>query len=312
MSESYLFNPHDKFFKESFSRKEIARSFIQENVPDRIHRQLDYETLTIIKDSYTDKEMAEHYSDIVYSIKLSGKNAFIYLLFEHKSASDLWTGFQLLRYMVKIWELYRKQNQSAKKLPVIVPIVIYQGKGRWKTKSSIGHLFESIENMEGYIPEFMSEVFEISQIPDEQIKGDILLRVMFLAQKYSGTPQMIDKLKEILALLSSLEDKKTKKEYLETFLRYLSATTKKEHIQVVKQELEKVVKKGDDVMTTIAEYWIQEGEKKGRLEGKREGKLEGKLEVAKKMIVRGMSNEDIVDITGLDLERIELLRKAQP
>ena len=96
MDESYLSNPHDKFFKESFSRKEVARSFIREYLPRGICTQLDLKTLTIRKDSYIDKEMFEHFSDILYSVKLSGKQAFIYLLFEHKSTIDHWTGLAAL------------------------------------------------------------------------------------------------------------------------------------------------------------------------------------------------------------------------
>jgi predicted transposase/invertase (TIGR01784 family) len=89
MEDSYLSNPHDKFFKESF----------------------------------IDKELSEHFSDILYKIKLSEKPCYIYLLFEHKSYIDPWTGFQLLRNMVKIWEQYFKQNKTADKLPVILPII---------------------------------------------------------------------------------------------------------------------------------------------------------------------------------------------
>jgi hypothetical protein len=33
--------------------------------------------------------------------------------------------------MVRIWELFLKQNKKAKYLPVIIPLVIYHGKPRW-------------------------------------------------------------------------------------------------------------------------------------------------------------------------------------
>ncbi len=50
-------------------------------------------------------------------------------------------------------------------------------------------------------------------------------------------------------------------------------------------------------------------EEKGRREGRLEGKLEGKLEAARNALKKGLSIEDIADITGLDLEAVEKLKK---
>ena len=47
----------------------------------------------------------------------------------------------------------------------------------------------------------------MSHIPDEQIKGEILLRVHLLTQKYAGTPQLFEKLHDILLLLLKLKYK---------------------------------------------------------------------------------------------------------
>ncbi|MFP4163270.1 MAG: Rpn family recombination-promoting nuclease/putative transposase [Chitinispirillaceae bacterium] len=114
--------------------------------------------------------------------KISGKQCYIYLLFEHKSYSDRFSGFQLLRNMVKIWENYLKQRKVVTKLPLVLSIIIYQRKQVWSFQSSIGHLFEDIENTKEYIPEFRSEVYDISHITDESVRGAILLRVLFLTQ----------------------------------------------------------------------------------------------------------------------------------
>ena len=302
-----LFNPHDKFFKESFSRKEIASSFIKEYLPDNICSKLNFKTLTILKDSYIDKELSEHFSDILYSIQLSGKLTYIYLLFEHKSYIDPWTGFQLLRNMVKIWENYRKQHKNRKKLPVILPVVIYQGKQKWDLNESIGHLFEYKENMEDYIPEFKSEVYDISHIHEEKIRGEILLRVYLLIQKYAIRGDIYGKLPQIFSLLASVLEEKTKTEYLETLLRYLSSVSNTEQLDILKSEVDQFIEHGGEIMTTIAEKWVQEGIEKGKLEGKREGKLEGKLEIAKKMLRMGLNNEQIIEITGLSRDKIEEL-----
>jgi hypothetical protein len=45
-----------------------------------------------------------------------------------------------------------------------------------------------------------------------------------------------------------------------------------------------------------------------RDEGKMEGKIEGKIEVAKMAIKKGMTNNDIADLTGLSVDEIQKLR----
>lgn len=50
-----------------------------------------------------------------------------------------------------------------------------------------------------------------------------------------------------------------------------------------------------------------EGLLKGKAEGKAEGKMEGKMEIAKRMKEKGLSSQEIVDITGLDESQIDQL-----
>ncbi len=53
-----------------------------------------------------------------------------------------------------------------------------------------------------------------------------------------------------------------------------------------------------------------EGKLEGRLEGKLEGEAKKAKDAARKLIIRGFSNEDIGDITGLGIAAIEELRMA--
>jgi len=57
-------------------------------------------------------------------------------------------------------------------------------------------------------------------------------------------------------------------------------------------------------MTQIEE-WIRE---EGKAEGKAEGKVEGKLEAARKAMKKGLSLEDIAEITDLPLETVQKLK----
>ena len=118
-------NPHDKFFKEVFSRREVAVDFLRNYLPNDVFSCLDEESIYLKKDSFVDKELATCFSDLLYQTSLTnGTNSYVYVLFEHKSYPEPLVAFHLLRYMVRIWEQDFKQGFSGK-LPTVIPIVIY-------------------------------------------------------------------------------------------------------------------------------------------------------------------------------------------
>ena len=58
-----IFNPHDKFFKETFSIRENVIDFLQGTFPEEILNKLDLSTLTLSNNSYIDKELKEHFEE---------------------------------------------------------------------------------------------------------------------------------------------------------------------------------------------------------------------------------------------------------
>jgi predicted transposase/invertase (TIGR01784 family) len=83
---SELRNPHDLFFRETFSRLEVARDFIAHYLPANVIAVLDLNTLELQKDSFVDADLRENFSDLLYRVQLGdGSEANVYLLLEHTS-----------------------------------------------------------------------------------------------------------------------------------------------------------------------------------------------------------------------------------
>ena len=141
MTESWLTNPHDHFFKSIFSRQESARDFLRHYLPAEVMADLDVTELEISHQSFIDAELREHFTDLLYKVRLKdGKDALIYVLFEHKSYSDRLVAFQLLRYMVRIWEHSLSEGES---LSPILPLVIYHGRAKWSISLNFSVLFDA-------------------------------------------------------------------------------------------------------------------------------------------------------------------------
>ena len=107
---------HDKFIRDLMSRKEVVQDFLRYYLDQKLVKLLDLSTLEIKKDTFVDQELVEHFSDILYQLKFrNGQKTQVYVLIEHKSYSDSLVAFQLLRYMIRIWELELKQQSKSRK-----------------------------------------------------------------------------------------------------------------------------------------------------------------------------------------------------
>ncbi|GAB6163985.1 Rpn family recombination-promoting nuclease/putative transposase [Desulfothermus naphthae] len=277
MDKKYIQNPHDVFVKEVFSHKEQAEDFLKNYLPQNICKLIDFDSLTIVKDSFVDENLKTHFSDLLYEVQISSRDGFIYLLFEHKSIPQRFTALQLLRYMVKIWDLYLKQNQSST-LPVIIPLVIYNGHRKWTIKTNFSDLFGEIEKeLDIYIPDFNYLLYDLSTISDEEIKGKVILQATLMALKYLTTPEPGKYLKRIFSLFKDLGESNTPLQYLETLLSYIASASDKIDEKDITEAI-KQIKKEANIMPTLAEKWIEQGRIEGRMEGRIEGRIEGQRE----------------------------------
>ena len=124
-------NPHDRFCKETLTRKENAASFFREYLPEDVAGRADWRTLTIVKETFVSPDLKERFSDILYTVRVKGLLVFLYLLFEHQSNIDALMPLRFYQYMGEIWGLFIKQNPGETRLPEIVPILFYHGKKPW-------------------------------------------------------------------------------------------------------------------------------------------------------------------------------------
>jgi predicted transposase YdaD len=65
-------NPHDRFAKTVMSNLDNAKDFFFGVLPPDLKRCLDLDALELDTDSYVDDDLAEFFSDIVYTCRCSG------------------------------------------------------------------------------------------------------------------------------------------------------------------------------------------------------------------------------------------------
>ncbi len=270
---------HDSFFRHTFSQPEAARDFLANYLPPEIVALLDLATLEPQPDSFVDAALKRHISDLLYRVNLrTGQPAFVYLLFEHKSSIDLQTPFQLLRYMVRIWERVRSHRSCRAPATDHPP-------GDSTTAPSVGPLqpnfmalFTGPDELRRFWPKFDFQLHDLGRLADDEIKGAAMVRAAVLALRVVFDPAVREQLPVVVELLRQTVRWPEETEFLYAVLQYLVTSAPSVQDEDVRAALKNAFPNEAEVMmNTLAERWIEQGRAVGREEGREVGREEGAI-----------------------------------
>ncbi|HKK33931.1 MAG TPA: Rpn family recombination-promoting nuclease/putative transposase [Desulfomicrobiaceae bacterium] len=261
-------NIHDTFFKDAFTDKALAVDFLKNYLPPSIAEHVRLDTLTITKDTFIDKKWDDYYSDLLYMVTFAdGRPGFVYFLFEHKSYHDHFLTLQMLRYILEIWELYRKQHKNTRSLPLIIPISIYHGQNN-RSALRVAELVDlPSPNLDIYVPDFEISFYDFSPGSEQDIKGAITLKLILSCFRAKNLPESLHHLFEILTLLNKLDNSETGLKWMEVIFRYMLET-----MDINEHDLREMAQKAldpgkEDTIMTLADRLRKEGEEKGLEKG---------------------------------------------
>lgn len=306
MTDGQLNNPHDRFAFFAFHDLNVSRSFIETRLPDTVVRCLDLTTLRVAPGSFVDDMLQSSQSDLLFEVDLresvitqlavkgskskNSKTVLVYILFEHKSYEEPLLAFQLLKYMVRIWEKLLREN---KPLSPIVPIVLYHGESDWRTHRSMTDILSPPAELAGFVPAFEIPLVDLSQIADGGLGiGDPFLQVALLLLKYVRTTSIRER---ILGLLDTVLHQEEPR--LKAVLIYLfSAATK-----VDRTEMSEVIQNylhdlGTPLPGSIAELWVNQGIEQGI----EQGVVIGQVQLLQRLVGIPISSRDELATCSID------------
>lgn len=301
-------NPHDGFFKQTFGRIEVTRGFLANFLPADVAVCLDLDSLEPTKDSFVDEEFRQTFSDLVFTIRLAqGGEAMVSVLFEHKSRADELSAFQTLKYVVRIGE---KRLRDGLPLCCVIPVVVYHGPTAWNVARSVEELVDVPETLKRFIPRISLELFDLSSLTDNQLRGEAFLQAIMLLLKYIFRDELPDRLPEIFRLLSAIENEAEGLECVKLVLRYVASGSDRMSVESLRGALTKGLQsKGESLMPTLAEQWVRQGLEQcieqGLEQGLERGELIGRIRVCQELL--GLTVNEIHELDPLykpALERV--------
>lgn len=273
MENEIIRRAHDKCFKGFFKRKNVVADYIRYYIPYEIRRHVDLNSLHISMTGFISREMKEYFSDVLATLDIIGSanSLRLYFLYEHKSHPDWFARVQMLNYEIQKWIELKESNQLSSHLPVIIPVLIYNGKDKWKFSTDFEDYFElPSEHFLDFVPKFRHIHHDIGQMDDASFKTSTVMEIFHLLLKYIHYDELESKIDEIYSLIAKLPDGDEARDYLEISIRYILSIGK-----VPKKRLVHSVKNfaGGEKMYGVAAqeiineaiarekpYWEQQGE----------------------------------------------------
>jgi predicted transposase/invertase (TIGR01784 family) len=286
---SSVTNPHDHVFRQTFGQPEVAAGYFRYNLPEELLRHIDLDTLERLPDSFVDPELHPSASDLLYAVDYTPvrdsdpEKLLLYLLLEHKSYTDPMTVFQILRYMVRIWEKHCAEHPKAMKLPPVYPMIIYHGVRPWLHPVNFHSLFTVQEPaLLARLPEFSPVLQDVSRLADQDVRGGTSARTVLLTLKHVFRDDLPRRLPEILAQAREMLDNENGRDIIFTLLYYLTEGTGKLDEETLGAVLEDSVHGGNIMQSFLKKYYdqgleqgVQQGIQQGVQQGMQQGVVQG-------------------------------------
>lgn len=195
-----ILTPHDLLFKKSLENKEAATHFVKQYMPRDILSMIKLTTLEVQNITFIEQDLTTSASDVIFRVETTNREqAYLYFLLEHQRKAERLMPFRLLKYCLKLMDLHLQKYQT-ETLPLILPLVVYNGEKPYHFSMDIFDLFhESVREKARNTLVTPYPLLDLSQYNLDEVKDDSFIASLLTALKYGASKKMTPK-----ALVKSL------------------------------------------------------------------------------------------------------------
>ncbi|QNK06196.1 Rpn family recombination-promoting nuclease/putative transposase [Enterobacter sp. JUb54] len=303
MKKNATSTPHDAVFKRFLRHQDTARDFLEIHLPASLRQRCDLETLQLESASFIEEDLRACYADVLWSLKTTAGDGYIYVVIEHQSSPDAHMAFRLMRYAIAAMQ--RHLDAGHQRLPLVIPMLFYHGIATPYPHSLcwLDDFSHPAEAHELYATAF--PLVDITVIPDDEIARHRRVALLEFMQKHIRRRDLSGLTEQLIFILVK---EYTNDSQLKTLFNYLVYSGDTRRFGQFIQEIARRVPQHKEELMTIAERLREAGRRKGKQEGRLEGRLEGQraeaVRIARTLLAEGLALERVLRITGLPKEEI--------
>ena len=199
---------HDKYFYRVFSDTSNAAGLLRPYLPPAVAGSLRWATLTHWPGRFVSDDWRGREADLVFSAEREGTEepVLVYALLEHQSTPRYWMALRVLNYCLQIWVAWQgaSKNKKKTKLPLIVPLVFYQGGKRWSPELEFRELVEGAAAEWRWVPRFEYLLIDQTKGGPEAVLGSAVARLTQIAMmaRVRGGDELVERTAVLMAEVS--------------------------------------------------------------------------------------------------------------
>lgn len=282
---------HDSLIKWTFSNVRYAAVELRAMLPPALLAKLDLSTLQLRPGSFVDRDLRQSHTDLLYSVQLASRQAYIYLLLEHQSDPDGSMPFRLLAYLVRVWQDHLRRAErgsgTALPLPLIIPLVVHQGPNGWTKARHFHELFDpellQVEGVANLVPSFSFLLDDLVQQSDAALlarardQAELLVSLALWALRDARSRErLLNSLLQWAPIMQAAGQSDEGSEALATLWGYFFMVTPDLSEHDFAQALSAALPDSQGpIMATLAEQWMKKGRAQGLAKGLEKGLEKG-------------------------------------
>ncbi len=281
---------HDLGLRRLFSHREMAADLLTGFVDEPWVKDIDLETLEPVPGDFVSHTFSKRTNDVIWRVRLREDWLYIYLILEFQSSVNR---FMAVRLWVYLGLLYQKliasqQLTRGRRLPPAVPIVLYNGSGRWTAPGKLAELIAvGPEPLAQYQPRLKYLLIEEQAYSDERLAG---MRNLVAALFRLENSRSLQHCRQVLTALKAWLSERNQRQLAQSFADWLRRIYLPRRLPDVElphtETLEEVATMLDDQTIDWTREWKEKGLAEGRAEGRAEGLVEGKREGESEFLLR--------------------------
>ena len=289
---------HDKIFKEILDNKREGTKIIS--------KKSDYKISESEIEKYNRKfilpELENRESDVIYKLK----DKPVFFLIEHQTKVDYSMPFRMLEYSMAIIKsaITKEKMKSSKEIfPVVIPIVLYTGREKWKVPITLEERqYESkSQNLQ-----FKYNLVDGSKISKEELmKENSILSKAILLEKLDNPEEILEILKEITTKNLDSDERY----FINLILKYLLPDKIRENEKVGILENLKV-KEDDTMFIDILRKYFDDKEEKAVKEAVEDTTKATTYELIKEMLKNNADEDFIKKVTKITNQELKEIKSA--
>ena len=307
-----IYTPHDAFFKFQFSSVDRARDFFETYLPKEALKFFQFDKMQAESSEFISEKLKKLLSDALFSVPIKGTDAYIYVLCEHQSTAQELMMFRFESYKIEIMK--KHLDKGNKKLPIILPVLLYQGEDNKVYPYSMDY-FDCFEEPEiaKELASYAVQLVDLSAMSDQEIIDHGKVNLMFqLVMKHARDRNFGKTLLKLIkdnpkfkqSFIVATEDE------LKAFFYYVLDQERGESNSVeIITELDKVAELGDRLMN-LRQYIEKKNQALGEARGEARGEDKKAHEIALEMLKNSQTVDMVVKCSKLSLTEVKKLKSS--